>query len=67
MLDLGIPPAVKGEVWQLPRSRRMLGGFKTGPDKLYSDYLSCGRPTAKAKADLESKGLDLGDLDLSAR
>jgi hypothetical protein len=37
--DRGIPPALKGEIWRLPKSRRMLWGFKTGPSKLMSDYL----------------------------
>jgi hypothetical protein len=67
MSDLGIPPAIEGEVWHLPKSRRMLWGFKTGPTKLFSAYRSYDQATAQAKADLESKGLDLGGLDLSAR
>ena len=60
MSDLGISPAIKGEVWRLPKSRRMLWGFKTGPTKLFSAYRSYDQATARAKADLESKGLDLG-------
>jgi hypothetical protein len=67
MSDLGIPPAIEGEVWRLPKSRCMLWEFKTGPSKLFSAYRSYDQATARAKSDLESKGLDLWGLDLSAR
>lgn len=65
--DLGIPPAISDEVWRLPKSRRMLCGFKTGPNKLYSSYRSYDEATTQAKTDLESKGLDARGLGLSAR
>lgn len=67
MSDLGISPAIEGEVWRLPKSRRMLWGFKTGPNKLFCAYRFYDQATARAKSDLESKGLDLRGLDLSAR
>jgi len=67
MSDLGISPAIEGEVWRLPTSRRMLWGFKTGPNKLFSAYRSYDEATSQAKSDLESKGLDVQGLGLSAR
>jgi hypothetical protein len=51
MSDLGISPAIEGEVWRLPKSRRMLWRFKTDPNKLFSAYRSYDQATARAKSD----------------
>ena len=67
MAELDIPPAIEGLTWRLPKSGRLLWGFKTGPGKLYSAYRFYDSATLQAKHDLESKGLNLQGIDLSAR
>src|SRR5208283_1098830 len=37
MSDLGIPPAIEGESWHLPKSRNLWGAaFTNGPIKLFT-------------------------------
>ena len=67
MLELGIAPAIEDGVWRLSNPRRMLWGVMTGPNKLFFAYRSYDKATIQAKADLESKGLELSSLNLSAR
>jgi len=65
MLDLGIIPAVKGEVWRLPKVwRPMPGAFTAGPAKLSLNYRPFEETTAQAKAYLETKGADPQYLEL---
>jgi hypothetical protein len=64
MLDLGIPPAVEGEIWTLPKSRRVLPGFiKNGPGKLFMAYRASDEATSRAKSYLEAKGVDARTLE----
>jgi hypothetical protein len=65
MSELGIAPAIDGCAWHLPKSRRMLWGIITGPNKLYSAYRAYDPATARAKSDLESRGLPVKGLELS--
>lgn len=58
MFDLGIPPAIQNQTWQLPKSRRMWGVPKTGPMKLYSDFRPYDESAVQAKLFLKTKGLD---------
>ncbi|MEP6886532.1 MAG: hypothetical protein ABJC66_17425 [Gammaproteobacteria bacterium] len=67
MSDLGISPAIAGDVWRLPKSRRLLWGSpKTGPTKLFTAYRPNDEATMRARSDLEVKGLDARYLELSA-
>jgi hypothetical protein len=62
MADLGIPPAIEGDVWRLPKSRRVWGSPKTGPNKLFLNYRPFDESTLQATSHLEGKGLDAAVL-----
>jgi hypothetical protein len=66
MADLGISPAIEGDVWRLPKSRRILWGSpKNGPTKLFANYRPNDEATMRAKSYLEAKGLKARYLELS--
>lgn len=64
MADLGIPPALEGEKWNLPKAWRMWGACTPGPSKLHTNYRSSDEATTKAQSYLEAKGVDVRSLDL---
>ena len=64
MSDLNIPPAIEGEMWQLPKSWRLWGGFTTGPGRLYSAYRPSDATASNAKSHLEVTGVNVEALDL---
>ena len=63
MLDLGIPPAIEGEIWSVPKSRRILWGVPNGPNKLFIDYRASNEATSRAQSYLEAKGMDARALE----
>jgi hypothetical protein len=64
MKDLGIPPAVDGESWSLPKARAFLGVPGAGPGKLYGHYRFWDEAATQARSYLQAKGVDVQTLDL---
>jgi hypothetical protein len=63
MADLGIPPAIEGEQWHIPKARRWFWMPNRAPVKLFSQYTPAGKATAPARAYLEGKGVNVQALD----
>jgi hypothetical protein len=64
MNDLGIPPAIEGEKWNLPNARRLWGALSNAPFKLHADYRPMDEATIRAQSYLEAKGIEWRALDL---
>jgi hypothetical protein len=64
MNDLGIPPAVDGESWHLPKARAFLGVPGAVPSKLYGNYRFWDEGATQAKVYLQAKGVDVRALDV---
>ena len=64
MNDLGISPAIEGENWNLPKSRRWLVTPSNAPFKLHAHYRLLDDATRQARTYLEAKGVDVQALDL---
>jgi hypothetical protein len=66
MNALGIPPAVPGETWLIPRQRGWLRRFGV-INKLIRDWRPFNATTTQVQEFLNSKGIDTSTIDLQAR
>ena len=66
MKSLGIPPAIPGEVWEIPNQPRWRHRF-TVVNKLLRDFRPFNRTTTQVQDYLKSKGVDVTTIDLQAR
>src|SRR5216684_2953646 len=62
MADLNIPPAIEGEKWKLPKSKRWLGVPSSAPFKLFRHYKAGKEARKQAQHYLEAKGVDVQSL-----
>ena len=65
MKSLGIPPAIPGEVWQIPGQPRLRSRFSV-VNKLLQNWRLIGAPPRKRRY-LKSKGIDVMSIDLHSR
>jgi hypothetical protein len=66
MKSLGIPPAIPGEVWQIPAQPRWRNRFSV-VNKLILDWRPFNAITTQVQDYLKSKGVDVTSIDLQAR
>ena len=66
MKSLGIPPAIPGEVWEIPGQSRWRHRFSV-VNKLLQDFRPFSSTTTQVQDYLKSKGVDVTNIDLQAR
>jgi hypothetical protein len=64
MAELGIPPAIEAEQWNIPKSRRWFGLPNSVPSKLFVNYCAAGEAANQARSYLEGKGINVQASDL---
>jgi hypothetical protein len=66
MKSLGIPPAIPGEVWQIPAQPRWFSRFSV-VNQLLRDWRPFNETTSQVEDYLKSKGVDVTTMDLGSK